>query len=213
MNPEHALDRFEPEPQLAIDTARHRPLIVGLCGYARSGKDEVIKAICDAWPGEVLVDQWAFGVKRRAVEAFPHLTWGDVQGDETDRDTPRDDLNGKTVRQLLIGIGQLAREFDPDYWVKDCMNRIHDSFLWSRFDIPRLVLISGTGFENEAQACDEVWWVDRPGTERGGDSRVLTPDRGYHYTIYNDSDLSTLHARAVLCAAKRLTLWERRGQA
>ena len=143
-------------------TNPQRPLIVGVAGQARAGKDTLINGIVAGFgPGEVYVTQWADGVKAAAMLMFG-LNWDQVQGlNGFDRDAPYF-ADGRSVRDALVAVGMMGRDFDPDTWVRATMNAIIRTLTPNVSPNPRLVLISGTRFPNEAAACDEVWWVDRP---------------------------------------------------
>lgn len=140
-----------------FDTARLRPIFIGVAGPARAGKDTLIDSMVSAFPTVVTRDQWAGPLKRKVAMDFG-LSWDDVDGRGFDREEPHPRLGGFTIREALQHIGMAYREIDEDYWVKALLRR------WQDVRVPHpVVLVSGTRFANEAEACDVVWWVQRDG--------------------------------------------------
>lgn len=141
------------------------PLVIGLSGYARAGKDTVAGILADlGW------EQRSFAAPLYAAlytmnplvmsprcDAVLHLA-GEVDriGWEAAKDLYPE------VRALLQRLGtEVGRnQFGADFWVKQAT---HD--LWEP-DAPRVVF-SDVRFPNEAEACKtlggQVWRIERPG--------------------------------------------------
>ncbi|MGB0972868.1 MAG: hypothetical protein ACPGVG_18200 [Mycobacterium sp.] len=187
-----------------------RPMIVGVAGYKRSGKDAAISAISATAREGVLVTQWAGPVKFIARLMFG-LDTKHVEGLDYDRDKAEPWLQDHSVRDVLRAIGMMGRRFDPDVWVNKAINNaLRDAR--ARRPQPHLILVSGTRFKNEAEVCDEVWWVRRPGFGSDGHaSEVGLSSEDADVILENDSNLDTLRHRAINLAESRLSLWLNRG--
>lgn len=147
-------------------------MIVGLSGYARSGKDTA---------GEALVEA---GYERRAmadaVKRFAaHIGW-DGQKDETGR-------------RLLQDVGVAAREvFGEGVWVDATLGDL---------DPDDRVVVTDVRFRNEASAISDVGGiivrVTRPGVGPANDhvSEVDLDDWGFDATITNDGTIADLRRK------------------
>jgi dephospho-CoA kinase len=83
-------------------------LKVALFGYMRSGKDTV---------AERLIDKYG----------FTRFAFGDGIRTVTRAMFPEQYEGGNKPRALLQGFGQMARQFDPDVWVKYCFREIEQA--------------------------------------------------------------------------------------
>lgn len=174
--------------------------IVGLTGYATSGKDLVGAILVELFGGRcvnfaaglreaieaaIVSGVWPPGVPLSAAD-LADLTVEEVWAKPT---TPR-------MRVLLQWWGtDYRRAENPDYWVNRVRRMVADG-QWYVTDVR---------FPNEVEmiraAGGEVWRIVRPGIERMGHTSesiidTITPDR----TIVNDSDVDTLCRRVMLCA-------------
>lgn len=70
------------------------------------------------------------------------------------KNTPYSEANKAIHRRCLIDLGMFMRSIDDNYWVKATMN-YHGR--------PDAMIVSDVRFQNEAEACDHVVRVIRPG--------------------------------------------------
>jgi hypothetical protein len=143
-------------------------MILGLSGYARSGKDTI---------AEYLVEKYGFvrmGFADPMREAIARLDpWIDFAGlriplSEALRITDWDGLKEESneIRPLLQRMGtEVGREmFGEDIWVNYLISKAHQH---------DRVVVSDVRFENEARAIHRsfgsVWRIDRPGVEAAND--------------------------------------------
>ena len=139
-------------------------MLIGLSGYAQSGKDSV---------AEVLVRDFGFTrvafadkIKELLYEMNP-IIWADNQFDgytESRFQQPVDDVGWDEakqhdeVRRLLQTLGIGARHvFGEDFWVNQAL----------RPGLPEKVVVTDVRFPNEMQAIwalnGKIWRVERPG--------------------------------------------------
>lgn len=103
--------------------ADHAPRVVGLCGFAGSGKSEAAAAL--EREGYTRL-RFAGPLKAILRDALSRAGLGDVAVDrrvEGDlKEVPCDYLGGKTPRHFMQAIGEWARrEIHPDFWVNMVM--------------------------------------------------------------------------------------------
>ncbi len=137
-------------------------LVIGLAGLKRSGKDEALKA-ASRWGQDVHPFAWSWPLKLLVHQQFG-ISWKDLDGlGDLDREASLPQLNGKSIRELLIEVGEAFRNFDPEFWVRRAQSYILDQLpaVPHPLRVP-VVVISGTRFTHEARMCHEVWWVERP---------------------------------------------------
>ena len=133
-------------------------MIIGLSGYARSGKDEVAKILVE----EYGYTRAAFADKIREFlyETNPQIGGNrlqhliDTYGWEVAKSQPE-------VRHLLQSIGVGARKLlGDDIWIYQVLKDLHPS---------DKVVISDVRFKNEAECIEsrggELWRVKRTGVE------------------------------------------------
>lgn len=178
-------------------------LIVGVCGLKRSGKTEATNAIVEHLAHvHVHATQWARPLKLMAMDLWG-LSWAEVEGlNGHDRDAPHPRLGGRSIRDALRGLGMLGRQYDPRTWVDLCIRSLPRS--------ARVVLISGTRFPNEAEACDVTLWVERPGLPAPDDhpsERSLTR-ADCSDVLLNTGTLAQLHASARRWVDATLDRWD-----
>lgn len=147
-------------------------MIVGLSGYARSGKDTA---------GEALVEA---GYERRAmadaVKRFAtHVGW--------------DGRKDETGRRLLQDVGVAAREvFGEDIWLDATLGDL---------DPDDRVVVTDVRFRNEASAISDaggiIVRITRPGVGPANDhvSEVDLDDWGFDATITNDGTIADLRRK------------------
>jgi hypothetical protein len=143
-------------------------MIVGLCGYGRSGKDTVAQRLVEHGWGHYafadgvrelveLIDPWVPGL---SDQGFPLHTLLNAVGWEGSKDT------WPEVRRLLQETGTRCREvFGPTVWVDLLSRRIGRE--------ERHVVVSDVRFPNEARWVQnlggKVLWVERPGVGPAND--------------------------------------------
>ena len=133
-------------------------MLIGLSGYAQSGKDSV---------AEVLVRDFGFvriafadKIKELLYEINPYF--GYHLKDAVDMGAGWDKVKqNPEVRRLLQTLGVGARTvFGEDFWVKQAMAQMNDPL---RYDY----VVTDVRFPNEMQAIwalnGKIWRVERPG--------------------------------------------------
>ena len=135
-------------------------MIIGLSGYARSGKDEVAKVLVE----EYGFTRVAFADKIRELlyETNPIVdthyrlqSLVDAYGWDEVKRRPQ-------VRELLQNVGVGARKvFSNEFWIAQALSEIHFEDNW---------VITDVRFENEANRIKQydnaqVWRIKRPGVE------------------------------------------------
>lgn len=149
-------------------------MIIGLCGLAGSGKDEV---------GQILSRRWRFAVISfagpiyKAVSDITGLTPQQLK-DRSLKERPIPWL-GKSPRELLQTLGtEWGREMVcQDIWIKIALRRAEEYLAdgWS-------VAITDVRFENEAEAIlaagGQVWLVERPGAGLAGAAASHSSEAG-----------------------------------
>ena len=171
-------------------------MIIGLSGYAQSGKDTVAKILVDHYGFRRLA--FADPIRELLYEMDPKLTIGhdtytsikllvDKVGWEVAKQNPE-------VRSMLQGLGLGARTvIDKDIWVGITLRKV-----WGPTDN---VVISDVRFKNEADmikqiyGLNQVWRVIRPGLKPVNDhiSELELDDYEFEFDIYNESTLLALH--------------------
>lgn len=106
-------------------------------------------------------------------------------------------LVGKSPRQLLIGVGNILREFDIEIWSRPVLQGPHYGGLKIITDMRKI-----HEFERALELGAYLIRIKRPGIESMLDSDVdLRPFASkWHMTVNNDGTLNDLHASAgVIC--------------
>jgi hypothetical protein len=216
-------------------------LIVGVAGQATAGKDTVVKLLRDYIKSnsELQAERVAFADYLRTCymdeilgdEAFTWYMMEDYdvhfnkvhnflnnlrRGRDnvllgvSPKDEPITDDTKHLHRNLLISMGLFfRREVDEDYWLDAAVKKID----YLNTDI---VLLSDLRFENEADACDLIVRVVRPGI------RVIVDDNGFistsemfgltgRYDFLVDNSKELLHLMPQIAALGNLII-ERQGQ-
>lgn len=164
------------------------PIVIGLTGRARAGKDTTAAIMRDAagFSRVALADP----LKRAAREIFGFT---DVELNGALKETVHP-FWGFSPRQALqrMGTEGMRLTFGDDVWLKAAERDIADRCL-SR------VVITDVRFENEARWVREkmrgqVWRVERPGVQAVAThvSEAGIPDELVDFTIVNDGTLESL---------------------
>ena len=181
------------------------PRVIGLTGYARSGKDTV---------GAMLVDLYGYQRKafadtlRDALYRLNPLIVNTSTGDWEELQSLVDDVGWERAksylsnsydgpRALLQRLGtEVGREmFGENFWVDQTMKTVDAS--------PQRFVITDVRFPNEGRAViDRGGWVvrvERPGVEATNThaSETAMDDWQYDHVIENDGSLTDLQARVM----------------
>lgn len=181
-------------------------MIIGIAGYARSGKDTVANylvekhgftryAFADVMRDALLaLDPWI------QMDSLPRIplsqalrvySWEDLKHHSED------------VRPLLQRFGtEVGRNmFGQDFWVNQLMERV------KAHATP--VVISDVRYKNEAtavlQASGDIWHVERAGTgpANSHSSEGYLPDEiSFDHYLYNDNTVEDLYAQVEAALVK-----------
>ena len=167
-------------------------MIIGLSGYARSGKDTV---------AQILVDNYNFKRVAFADKVREFVYALDLPLDPSFADSVRTqkvvNVNGwdkaknfASIRRTLQDVGLAAREvFVPDFWVKQALREISPD---------DNVVVTDVRLPNEAEMVKklngQVWRVIRPGINAVNDhiSESALDSYEFDFDVYNDSTLTHL---------------------
>ena len=152
--------------------------IIGLNGYARSGKDTVAGFISEIYDGEVEIVAFADLIKLSAARALKACTDPDDVGLPAVRAWADQFKNGWSVRIFdrignQVG-GMQGREFLQRYGTEAHRELFGDDFWVDQIDWQRdcdVLVFTDVRFENEARAIKErggkVWRIERPSSRAG----------------------------------------------
>jgi len=172
-------------------------MIIGLSGYAQSGKSTVAKIMVEEFGYEQLA--FADGIRRAVFALNPVIPngktggWDRLQDLVTKRGWEYTKNNNYEVRRLLQVFGtEVGRElFDEDIWVQELFKVIGQSGAGN-------YVISDVRFPNEAGAVRAaggvVWRVVRPFTNRVNEhiSESALDDLSFEKIILNNSGFNGL---------------------
>lgn len=171
-------------------------MLIGLAGLKRSGKDTFARALAtQAQKRGYVTATSAFADKVREAAAVVYAT---KLGDFTD-DNLKDEIDPYwdiTRRQMLIAVGDVMRQCDPDHWIK--LWRFRYDTVGQTVSIPRaspwaspitkpiLHIVTDVRRANEAAAIHDlggvVVLIQRPGVEWSGhinEKLATLPDARY----------------------------------
>lgn len=177
------------------------PPIIGLSGYARSGKDTVGSMLTGLYGYHP--ESFASTLKAALYLLNPMIPFdGTVRAlvdhvgwDEAKTRYPESDLG---IRALLQRIGtEVGRDlFGEDFWVEQTFKRIDAQ--------DQRTVITDVRFINEAMAIKDrgglVVRIERPGVEAANDhpSETALDDWNFDHTIFNDRGLTDLQGEIML---------------
>ena len=158
-------------------------MLIGLCGYARCGKDSV----ADCMKGFKKL-AFATALKREVQRML------DVSSEKGG--SVVDDKDKAKYRPMLVAWGQIKRNIKPDYWIRKLAttyNRV----------CAEDIVITDVRYKNEIDWIHQmngiVIMIARPGVgpandeERRSFGEILAGDKtGIDYTIVNDGSLADL---------------------
>lgn len=166
------------------------PILVGIGGYKQSGKDTAAQALVDFRGFKRL----AFADPVREVTFALHPFLRDIPYE--DRDIPKLELGGRTLRSYLVEVGEGAREKDPYVWINIVLGRAKELFRRGRS-----VVISDLRHRNEfaavAGAGGVRLWVSNPAARPGNDITEQARPEWADSTIHNDGAVRDLHLRTI----------------
>ena len=134
-------------------------MIIGLSGYARSGKDEVAKILVEEYGYKRIA--FADNIRKLLYATNPQVGGNRLQflvedyGWDVAKSQPE-------VRHLLQSLGVAARNlFGEDFWVAQALSQVHLENNW---------VITDVRFTNEADRIkqydnSQVWRIKRNGVE------------------------------------------------
>lgn len=171
---------------------RNRPAIIGLAGYARSGKDSVAARLVEAYG----FTRFAFAdaLKRAALALNPMVDSYHRLSHVVNEEGWESAKSHGEVRRVLQHFGMGIRDIDPDFWVRIVLDQFYAR--------ENGAVITDVRFPNEAERIRNIGGiivrVVRPGVGpvNGHASETALDDLRPEWTINNDGDLDAL-ARAV----------------
>lgn len=176
------------------------PLVIGLSGYARAGKDTVARILVDAGFHQA---SFAAALKEALYRLNPSVMWPgiarsaevrqvvDLIGWEKAKDNVPD------IRGLLQRMGtEVGRDlFGPDFWVELAFQRLPGG-------VP--VVFSDVRFVNEADAVraagGQVWRIERPGCGpvNGHASESALDGYDFDWLVLNSGSLDDLRTQVLM---------------
>ena len=163
-------------------------MIIGLSGYAQSGKDTVAGMLIGLYG----YDNRAFAskIKDLLIEINPNLNnYFDLKGAVDAVSWDQAKLSAE-VRRLLQDLGVGARKiFGEDFWVSQTLNGIKPE---------DKIVVTDVRYPNEAQAIKDlggiIWRIQRPGVLPVNDhpSESALDDWKYDKVLVNNSGLNGL---------------------
>lgn len=164
-------------------------MIIGLSGYARSGKDTVARILVEDYKFTRVA--FADPIRTFLYEMNPPLKGPALKGIIDDYGWDVAKANPE-IRALLQNLGMAARKtFGEDFWIKQALKNISPE---------NKVVLTDVRFKNEADMVrslgGQVWRVIRPDIS-AVNSHISEHDLEnyeFDYDIYNDSTLTNLAA-------------------
>lgn len=168
-------------------------MIIGLTGYAGSGKDTIAKLLIEHY-GFVRV-AFADPIRSFCYQVNPIVGW--VAGEPTylknivDRDGWESAKRYEGVRRMLQNVGCAARDvFGDMFWVHQALNSMAESH--------SNIVVTDVRFKNEADALKlfgaQIWRVKRPNVNAVNNHISETEMEGYKVDqiFYNAGSLEDL---------------------
>lgn len=170
---------------------QHRPFVVGIGGFRRSGKDTFARVVADiARERGFAVATIAFADPLRHAAAAAYGVDVSIFTDDARKDTVCDAWS-ITYRQMLINLGEAMRSVDPDHWVKawrQSVARVYADWQDARsvdgVRHPVLILVPDLRRVNEAAVIHDAGGVTvlmrRPGVAWDGHVNELPAHLAQH---------------------------------
>lgn len=167
--------------------------VIGLSGPPRSGKDSIGAVLVDRlryrFPGVVVIQRALSTPMRMAVYGMLGLTYS-VRHYENEKDTPRPELGGQSIRQAMIQLSEdhVKPRYGPEYWTRALINTIPPD--------ARMVVVTDMGFDPEVETLTRQFgslnclWpqISRPGATFDGDSRGYVGEFGRRFAVINEGE-------------------------
>lgn len=155
-------------------------MIIGLCGYARAGKDTAADALVEARGFRKVA--FADSLKRDVTMML------NAAGICVDFENPE---QKEEWRDLLVFWGRKMRQKDPDYWIK----RLIFECKKKHIGLDEAVVIPDVRYLNEANWVTghggSIFMVDRPGVGPANEEEQMSIEQidgtGRFLRIFNDS--------------------------
>lgn len=181
--------------------------LIGLSGPPRSGKDSVgvalAKLILERHPVNVCVRALSMPM-RKAVYGMLGIEYS-LEHYETQKDMPRPELGGETIRQAMIALSEchVKMRYGHGFWGEALLNTLPMELAPSR-----VVIVTDMGFDAEVEVfvealgAENCMWpqITRPGCSFAGDSRSYVGRTEQRVAIVNEGE--TLEQ--VTAAAERI---------
>jgi hypothetical protein len=136
-------------------TANLYSTIIGVTGYAQSGKDTLAKILHELYGFGIV--SWADALRRDLYILDPIINESGLKLSTAMASSSYEQVKAAypEFRRLLQVYGtEVHRSMNPNYWIE----RTYDSLIEGE-----VVVIPDVRFPNEAEACDILIRVDRPG--------------------------------------------------
>jgi len=170
--------------------------VIGIHGFARSGKDTVADYILDS-DDTILKYSFANPLKT-AVSSLFNIPREELDGDNREEILPE---WGLSIRQILqrFGTESMRNVFGDDFWIKKAQHSVDEALGDSEYS----VIISDVRFENEADFCRNngiLIYIERPDADgvvgdigHASESGVNLNTSDYY--INNDGTLEELYEK------------------
>lgn len=191
---------------------RDKPLVIGICGRARHGKDAIAVVLGELFSARRLA--FADHLKHLAMQTWD-LSWDQVYGDLKEVGDPR--WGGLTPRFLLQRMGtEVGRNIHKETWVRKAFDTIDRAYLGETVTLPNFTFrrfektafpsgsaslwsVPDVRFKDEAEAVQArggfVIKVVRPGLARPTDthaSETNIDEVREDYLVTNDGTIEDL---------------------
>lgn len=182
--------------------------VIGISGPPRSGKDTLAKHLQtmleDRFVIPTLVHSLSKPMRRMAFHVIGRIY--SVPEYERLKDQPLDELEGGTIRELMIGLSEqfMKPRYGKAVWAKLLLNRLPAKF-------PGIIIVPDFGFPSESEHFMRVFGEDnvlaiqltRAGFDWGNDSRSYV-SATYNLGLENSGDFESMCKRIIDRAVNHL---------
>lgn len=145
---------------------KSKPLIIGFTGKARSGKDTAANFMCDLLHS-FGIETYAYRLAGPLKGMIDVITGHKINWETADKEANLPVLN-ISPRKLAQTLGtEWGRSLDEYFWINIMKHSIEveQEFRREYDESPiEIVLIPDVRFDNEAEMCDMLFEIRRPGT-------------------------------------------------
>jgi hypothetical protein len=177
-------------------------MIIGIGHRKQQGKDTLAKMIEYQWVIGAGIVSFATPIYECCWQLYKHV--GFQKKEYYDRN-PHEKMalleNGKTVRQVLIDVGELMRSYDPDVFVQAAL-AVHSAY--------RHIIIPDLRHHNEFKGIKDQGGicvkVVRPGDKEAHGTfntdidEILKDETDWDFIIHNDGTKAQLNTAATIIA-------------